>query len=128
MTLCVKPPYLLVINRDWKPRLIWGQVQSSYPHWSKILYNIFRAPESTSGVDRNQKLNKRVFSSLRCRMGEGNVERQASVAHNSQKIVPTFTNRRNHGFEAVISRSSKPQNHSSYSEGRNITDTNQETD
>lgn len=105
MNYCVQPSSILYSLQDWQPRLIWGQVQAAYPHLSKILYNVLRAPASTAGVERNHKVNKRVLSSLRCRLGDSKVEKQVTVAHNDCQLTRSLPNKRNVGFEAVISRS-----------------------
>lgn len=83
MEMTVSPSPLLETLREWHPSMIWGQVQSDYPHLSRILYNVFRAPASTAGVERNHKTNKRVLSPTRCRLSDDRVEKQVCVAHNS---------------------------------------------
>ena len=103
LDFCVKPHPMFEKLTKWHPSLVWGQVEPYYPTLSRVLYNVFRAPASTSGVERNHKVNKRVMSSLRCRLGEGRVEKQVSVTHNSGQLKRDTDSKRTH-FEEIIAR------------------------
>lgn len=94
MDYCVKPYHLLDNLKEWNASLIWGQVQAQYPCLSKVLYNVYRAPASTAGVERNHKVNKRVLNNLRCRLSDDRVEKQVSVAHNKSQLDRERTHKR----------------------------------
>lgn len=103
MNMSVNPSPLLDTLRDWAPGMVWGQVQSDYPTMSRALYNVFRAPASTAGVERNHKVNKRVLNPTRCRLSEDRVEKQVSVAHNLAHLEREQARKRSK-FEIFIAR------------------------
>lgn len=51
MSYFASPDPIVPTLREWQPRLIWGQVQAAYPHLSRVLYNVYRAPASTAAVE-----------------------------------------------------------------------------
>ena len=104
MDFSVQPNRLLLLLKEWQPRLIWGQLQSVYPSLSKVLFHVYRSPASTAGVERNHKMNKRVHSKIRCRIAETKVEKQVSVAHNSSQFLRNLQNKRTSRFERHIAR------------------------
>lgn len=68
--------------KEWQPRLIYAQLYASYPRLPKVLFTVFRAPESTAGMVWNHKIGKRAHSSLRCRVRSGIAEKQMTVGQN----------------------------------------------
>lgn len=86
---------------EFHPRLIWGQVSGTYPLLSSALIKVFTAPGSTSGVERQHKIGKRVHNATRSRSGNGKVERQVAVGHNCAIAKRSLSSKRQ-GFEKVI--------------------------
>lgn len=48
---------------------------------SATLYEVYRPPLSSSGIERNHKVDKRVQTARRGSLVEGKVEKQVAVAH-----------------------------------------------
>lgn len=65
----------------------------AYTHLSKVLYNVLRAPEFTAGLERNPKVNKRVFKSLRCLLAESKVEKQVTFEQKDCQLMQGFPNK-----------------------------------
>lgn len=105
MSYCVAPSSVLDELKSWHPRLYWGQLKSEYPTLGPLLSNLYRAPASTSGVERNHKVNKRVMSTLRCRLSDKKVEKQVSVCHNSSQLTRSINNKRDDAMHVLLSRS-----------------------
>lgn len=89
------------------PRLIWGQLTEEYPALAPTLMQVYMAPASTAGVERNHKTGKRVLCARRSRCGTGKVERQLAIAHNGHFINRERESRkstqlRGGGFESII--------------------------
>lgn len=74
-----------------------------YPKLSVVLIEIYRAPSSNGGVERNHKVGKRVMSQLRCRMNETNVQKQVSIAHNNTQINRKVQSQRSSIIHGVLS-------------------------
>lgn len=50
------------------PYLAWGQFSALFPFVSKGLIEVYLAPGSTAGIERNYKIGKKVLSQRRCRL------------------------------------------------------------
>lgn len=102
MSFSIESNELFETLKEWQPNLIWVQVASNYPALSAVLCEVYRAPASTAGVERNHKVMKRVLTKTRCRTGDNKVERQVFIAHNSAQIKRSVNNRRGIGFLKVL--------------------------
>lgn len=102
MEFSVAPQPLLLSLKEWHPRLLWGQAQLQYPALTKVLCEVYKAPASSAGIERNHKVNKRVHNSRRGRLGDGKVERQVAVAHNTSQLARKLPTKRGSGFEGII--------------------------
>lgn len=51
-----------------------------------------------AGVERNQKINKRVDLKIICRLAEDKVEKHISVSYNSGQLLRNLENKRTFGF------------------------------
>ena len=65
----------------------WGQVKGEYKHLAPLMIQVYKAPASTAGVERQHKVGKRVHTSSRNRSGDGKVERQTAIVHNDSCLA-----------------------------------------
>lgn len=49
---CIKPHSRFSVLPKWHPKMMWGQMQSEYSCFSKIMYNIYPAPVATARIER----------------------------------------------------------------------------
>lgn len=85
MEFTVSPDETLLSLQDWHPRLLWGQAKDRFKELSTVLCEVYRAPASGAGIERNHKQNKRVHTALRSRLGGGKVEKQVAISHNASQ-------------------------------------------
>lgn len=107
MHLSVKPDKTLLMLKAHHPRLIWAQLTDVYPTLATTLMQVYQAPASTSGTERNHKVGKKVHTSVRSRLSAGKVERQLAIAHNGhflnrEREMRSAAKQRIGGFESII--------------------------
>jgi len=72
--------------KDFAPQLIWSQSVGTYPVLASIMVDLYVAPTSTAGVERNHKYGKMVQTCRRGRLGDGKMEKQVCVAYNGVSL------------------------------------------
>lgn len=85
MQFTIESDTTLCTLQDWHPRLLWGQADAQFAELARTMVEIFQAPASAAGIERNHKMNKQVHTALRSRLGNGKVEKQVAIAHNEQQ-------------------------------------------
>ena len=63
-----------------------GQMKGIYPNLSEVLVKFYRAPSSTSGVERNHKVGNRVLTQTRTRLTVLSVQKQVAIQHNNTQV------------------------------------------
>lgn len=99
MQFSAKPHSSLSALKQHQPRLIWGQMTEVYPALAKKLMQVYMAPASTAGVERNHKTGKNILCARRASCGPGKIERQLAIAHNGH-----FLNREREARRAAVLR------------------------
>ncbi|KAI0560775.1 hypothetical protein FGB62_100g17 [Gracilaria domingensis] len=102
LEFCINLGSLLAKLKNVQPRYVWGQMREKFAHLSSALDQVYRAPASTSAVERHHKVSKRILTQLRCRLHDLNLERQVAVAHNSAVLRRTPLHKRHSGFDKVL--------------------------
>lgn len=86
MDYFVKSLELLSTFCKWNASFFQVHVQSYYLALSRVLYNVYRVTASTSSVEPNHKINKRVFNTMRFLLSYDRVEKQVSIMHNWSQL------------------------------------------
>ena len=79
-----------------------GRYQRIYDQLSELLVKFYRAPASTSRIERNHKVGKRVLSQTRTRMAELSRQNQVAIANNNFQHRWSSSTSREHCVHAVI--------------------------
>ena len=84
--------------KNFPCNLVWGQMKGIYPNLSEVLVKVYRAPSSTSGVERNHKVGNRVLTQTRTRLTFLSVQKQLAIQHNNTQVKRKYSKSRINSF------------------------------
>lgn len=86
MQFDVNDDIILTSMKHFYSYILWGQLKGVYSKISEDMIENYWEPRSTSAVERNQKIGKKVLSQTRCHLYDLQYEKQDSIMHNSIHI------------------------------------------
>ena len=80
-------------------------MSDKFPFLAPIMTQVFKAPASSAGIERQHKVGKQVHSSRRSRLSPGSVEMQVAVTYNiaaSNRVVSHTRHRFEHHLATIF--------------------------
>ena len=87
------------------PFQLWSLLSDKFPFLAPIMTQVFKAPASSAGIERQHKVGKQVHSSRRSRLSPGSVEMQVAVTYNiaaSNRVVSHTRHRFEHHLATIF--------------------------